>query len=133
MISKRQANNRKIKDSLMDDVSDIRKDYRNMLNSLFGGKLQNQYVISWFKIANIKLNSINTFTNSKFKKCSSLKAMRIGDGMRLELTESDEFIKSYKDSKSIISLGAQTKTSIESRYAELNDEFLKMINEINYY
>ncbi|MBP1631320.1 MAG: hypothetical protein H6Q15_2213 [Bacteroidetes bacterium] len=133
-ISKKQSDNRKIKDALMDDLSKIRDDYRHMLNSLYSNKYDNKYILSWFKIVNIKLNSINKFSENKFKLKATDKIIAASDKMRIVLTDSDEFISTYKinSAEQHVILEQQTKTIIESHFAVINDEFLSSMDKINF-
>lgn len=47
------ANKRYLKDHLIQEVKDLRSEYKKFLNELYQGKLRPKQILPWFKLMNI--------------------------------------------------------------------------------
>lgn len=66
-IQKKLTNRRVLKDHFINEVKEIRTEYKNCLGNLYDGKSAPYRVLSWFKLMNIKVNDLMGLINQKYK------------------------------------------------------------------
>ena len=60
------ANKRYLKDHLIQEIKDLRSEYKKFLNELYQGKLRPKQILPWFKLMNIKTQDVMEIVNQKY-------------------------------------------------------------------
>lgn len=66
--NRRFSEKRYIKETTIDDIKNLREDYRVFLNKLMANKCDSRFIISWFKIMNLKMEGLGNFIKSEYKQ-----------------------------------------------------------------
>ncbi len=123
------ANKRYLKDYLIEEIKDIRLEYRRFLNDLNSGKLKPKNILPWFKLMNIKVQDIMEIISKKYKiDKDSLKSYQIE--LRELVTEFKEFNSNYKENK-FVKLNDSTLKELIRFQQENNSVFNSIIMKIN--
>ena len=64
--NKRFSEERYLKEIMIDDIKHLREDYRLFLNKLMSDQCSARFIISWFKVMNLKMDGIADFINSEY-------------------------------------------------------------------
>jgi hypothetical protein len=123
------ANKRYLKDHLIEEIKELRIEYRIFLNDLNTGKLKPKQITPWFKLMNIKVQDTMELLTNKYKIDNSiLNPYQIE--LRNIVTEQKEFNENYKDNK-LISLKESSRRELIKFQQENNSKFNSLILEIN--
>lgn len=123
------ANKRYLKDHLIEEVKELRLDYRVFLNDLNSGKLKPKQITPWFKLMNIKVQDTMELLHTKYKiDNTQLNPYQIE--LRNIVTEQEEFNENYKTNKSI-NLKESSKRELITFQQVNSSKFNKLIIEIN--
>ena len=132
-IQNRLTNNRVLKDHFIEEVKDIRNEYRNFLNNLYADKTEIRTIIPWFKLMNIKVSDLMTIIHQKYN-IDKQKLFPYQNDLRELITESEDFNMQFKDGP-IIVFSEESKTKIiefQNTYNHLFNELIIDINDTNY-
>lgn len=132
-IQNRLTNNRVLKDHFIEEVKDIRNEYRNFLNNLYADKTEIRTIIPWFKLMNIKVSDLMTIIHQKYN-IDKQKLFPYQNDLRELITESEDFNMQFKDGRNIV-FSEESKTKIiefQNTYNHLFNELIIDINDTNY-
>lgn len=59
---------RYLKEITIDDIKELREDYRVFLNRLISNQCNSRFIVSWFKVMNLKMEGIGNFIKSEYKQ-----------------------------------------------------------------
>lgn len=59
---------RYLKEITIDDIKGLREDYRVFLNKLISNQCNSRFIVSWFKVMNLKMEGIGSFISSEYKE-----------------------------------------------------------------
>ena len=59
---------RYLKEITIEDIKGLREDYRIFLNRLISNQCDPRFIVSWFKVMNLKMEGIGSFIKSEYKK-----------------------------------------------------------------
>lgn len=128
-IQNRMTNRRVLKDHFINEVKDLRNEYKACLSNLYADKIYPQNVIPWFKLMNIKVNDLMTILNDKYKVDKI-----ILQPYQIELsnliTNNDDFIQQFKSGKPVV-FSPESKNSFIKFQQDHNNLFNKIIIAIN--
>tara|TARA_R110002167_G_scaffold71696_9_gene202210 strand:+ start:7667 stop:8161 length:495 start_codon:yes stop_codon:yes gene_type:complete len=123
------TNKRYLKDHLIQEVKDLRSEYKKFLNDLYGGKLKPQQVLPWFKLMNIKTQDTMDLIHQRYGvDKDTLKNYQIE--LRNLVTEQEEFNENYKENKNI-KLRESSFRDLLIFQQENNSKFNKLIIDVN--
>lgn len=128
IVSKRISNKRALKDYFINEIKDIREDYRNFLNELFGERCSFISTNSWFQVMNMRLINIEKALKENDSKFS-LKAKKLNQSLRDIITDHEDFNNSYK--KAHVTLNQEHKQTIVKKHSEISFALMKTIVKIN--
>lgn len=99
-LQKNLANKRYLKDHIIEEIKDLRNEYKKFLNDLYIGKLKPKQILPWFKLMNIKVKDTMDIINSKYHIDKDLlKNYQVE--LRNIITEKDEFNENFKENKAV--------------------------------
>lgn len=128
-VQNKLTNKRVLKDHLINELKDIRIEYRSFLNQLYSNKLRPKQITPWFKLMNIKINDLISLIENKHKIDN-----KILNPYQIELrdliTELKEFIKCYKNND-LITLKEKSQNKVISFQQKNNHLFNDLIVKIN--
>lgn len=129
-IQNRLTNRRVLKDHFINEIKEIRNEYKSCLNNLYLNSTPPKSVIPWFKLMNIKVDDLMTCVYTKYK-IDKKKLVAYQDELRELVTENEDFIKQYKSDKFVFfseySRGLFIKFQQEHNY--LFNEIIININD----
>lgn len=128
-IQNRLTNNRVLKDHFIDEIKDIRSEYRNFLNNIYADKTEIRTIIPWFKLMNIKISDLLTLVHVKYGIDKRFLSPYQND-LRELITESEDFINQYKSGK-FINCSESLKQEMIKFQSENNHLFNELIIGIN--
>lgn len=129
IIQNNLNNKRILKDHFINEIKELRKEYKNFLNSLYLGKLKPKEVIPWFKLMNIKSKNLLFLLNKKYKvDKNALHPYQIH--LRKIVTEFSEFDENFKTNREF-KLSEESKNELIIFQQDYNGIFNSLIMDIN--
>lgn len=93
-IQNKLTNKRVLKDHFINEIKEIRNDYKTCLNNLYLNTTHPHRVIPWFKLMNIKVTDLMTLINTKYKiDKDKLKPYQIE--LQELITNNEDFMNQY--------------------------------------
>ena len=126
-VQKNLTNNRALKEYYIGEVKLINDDYSSFLNCLFKSAITSKDIQEWFKVMNIKIETIQSSIVSELDILPEVLANHIT--MKQYVTNSNEFNSCYQH-KSLI-LTTSTRDRILEIHRDLKNSFVKIIIDIN--
>lgn len=117
-----------MKDHFISEIKDIRESFSRQLNSIYKNTAKPKQLIAWFKLMNIKIDGLHKTLPKKYKISKDI-LNPYGIELRELITNSDEFIKGYKNDE--MKLTAKMQSDIlmfQQRYNHLFNEIIVKIN-----
>lgn len=127
-IQNKLTNKRVLKDHFINEIKDIRNDFKNCLNNLYSNKTNPHRIIPWFKLMNIRVNDLMTLMNDKYK-IDEKKLDPYQNELRELITNNNDFINHYKKDKVIFS--EESRIQFIKFQQTHNQIFNEIIIEIN--
>lgn len=129
VIQRKAENQRHFKDHLIQEVKDLRNDYRSFYNSLETG-LKPQEIASWFKLTNIKARDLILLTKTINNNIPENYLKPFQRELHLIIEESKEYESNYFRNEKF-SIGGSTTIKL-LRFRQKHDgKFNLLINAIN--
>lgn len=123
------TNKRYLKDHLIQEIKDLRSEYKKFLNDLNAGNLKPRKILPWFKLMNIKVQDTMEVVSEKYNLDQDLlKSYQVE--LRELVTEFEEFNLNYKDNK-VISLQESSLRELIQFQQNNHSKFNALILEIN--
>ena len=123
------TNKRYLKDHLIQEVKDLRSEYKKFLNELYQGKLRPKQILPWFKLMNIKTQDVMEIVNQKYGLDKDiLKNYQVE--LRNMVTEQEEFNDNFKENKCFPLKESSLKELLQFQQNN-NSKFNELIIEIN--
>jgi hypothetical protein len=124
------TNKRTLKDHFIDEIKEIREEYKSYFNNIYCHQINPVTVLSWFKLMNIKIEELMDVINKKYKINKELLKPYQRDLQEL-LTNNQDFINQYKTGQNIKfsdnSINAFMK--FQSDYLHLFNDIIIIIND----
>ena len=132
-LQSRLTDSRVLKDYFMNEIREIRKEYRTYITDLLKGSIDAQSVVPWFKIMSIRVNDMLESADSLYHiKNNSFSDYHIS--LLTTITESDSFTKCYKKNCNV-SFDRQEKLlilNVQKDFIHVFNEAILLINNANY-
>lgn len=132
-IQNKLTNRRVLKDHFINEVKEIRADYKNCLSNLYSNKTHPENVIPWFKLMNIKVSDLMKLIHTKYKiPVNSLFPYQ--NDLRELVTNNDEFNHQFKEKKETnkpVEFSDNSRHSLIKFQQEHNHIFNDIIVSIN--
>jgi hypothetical protein len=127
-IQNKLTNKRVLKDHFINEVKDIRNEYKTCLNNLYSNSTHPHLVIPWFKLMNIKIDDLMTIINTKYKiDKNNLKPYQIE--LPDLITNNHDFMAQYNSDK--VRFSESSRTQLIKFQQSHNQLFNKIIIAIN--
>lgn len=127
-IQNKSNNKRLLKDHYINEIKEIKNDYKILLSNLYNCKVSPKTVIPWFKLMNIKVNDIMDEINCNYSINKNF-LNSYQNELRDLLTDNEDFNNQFNDEKLIFSVNS--KNSIIKFQQEYNKLFNQIILKIN--
>lgn len=128
-IQNRLTNKRVLKDHFINEVKEIRNEYRNCLSNLYSSKTHPKTVLPWFKLMNIKINDLMNILNKKYK-IDTKYLMPYQYDLQELVTNNKDFINQFKEDKSVL-FSDISKVQFLKFQQDNNQIFNELIIKIN--
>lgn len=123
------ANKRYLKDHLIQEIKDLRNEYKKFLSELYLGKLKPKQILPWFKLMNIKIQDIMELINQKYDlDKDTLRNYQVE--LRNIVTEQDEFNENFKDNLCFVPKESSLNDLLKFQQKN-NSKFNQLIIDIN--
>lgn len=129
-IQNKLTNKRVLKDHFINEIKDIRNDYKTCLNNLYLNQTNAKQVIPWFKLMNIKIDDLMSLVCGKYKRIKRNELEPYQNQLRELITEHEDFIKQYESGKPI-NFAENSKNQFIKFQQENNHIFNDIIIKIN--
>lgn len=128
-IQNRMTNRRVLKDHFINEVKDLRNEYKTCLSNLYSDKIYPQSVIPWFKLMNIKVNDLMTVLHDKYQvDKTTLQPYQIE--LRNLITDNDDFNRQFRNDRPVV-FSPESKNSFVKFQQDHNNLFNKIIIAVN--
>lgn len=128
-IQNKLTNKRVLKDHFINEIKEIRNDYKTCLDNLYSNNTHPHRVIPWFKLMNIKVEDLMTIVSTKYKiDKSKLKPYQIE---LLDLiTNNHDFMAQYNSDKVTFSENSRSQLiKFQQSNNQLFNEIIIAIND----
>lgn len=128
-IQNKLTNKRVLKDHFINEIKDIRNEYKTCLNNLYSNTTHPQRVIPWFKLMNIKVDDIMSITHLKYSiDKEKLKPYQIE--LQELITNNEDFMAQYNGEKVVFSQTSRTQLiKFQQSHNQLFNEIIIAIND----
>jgi hypothetical protein len=128
-IQDKLTNKRVLKDHFINEIKDIRNEYKTCLNNLYANSTHPHRVIPWFKLMNIKIDDLMTLINKKYNiEKSKLKPYQVE--LQELITNNEDFMAHYNHDKVIFSQASRTQLiKFQQSHNQLFNEIIITIND----
>ena len=127
-IQNKLTNKRVLKDHFINEIKDIRIEYKNCLNNLYSNNTHPQRIIPWFKLMNIRVSDLMALINQKYK--IDLKKLEpYQNELRELVTNNIDFINQFKKDK--ITFSEASRSALIKFQQSHNKLFNEIIIDIN--
>ncbi len=120
---------RYLKEITIDDIKELREDYRNFLNKLMANQCDSRFIISWFKVMNLKMESIGNFINLEYKQELFQSCQDRHNELKRYVTGCSDMNDNYK--QPTITFTDNVKNEIIDMHNKLYRSLLVTISKIN--
>jgi hypothetical protein len=128
-IQSRLTNKRVLKDHFINEVKEIRNEYKCCLNNLYSNKTLPKTLIPWFKLMNIKVADLLTLINAKYKIDKDRLSPYQRELQEL-ITNNEDFITQFNTDKPVV-FTENSRSLIIKFQQEHNHLFNDIIIKIN--
>jgi len=128
-IQNKLTNKRVLKDHFINEIKDIRNEYKTCLNNLYSNSTHPHRVIPWFKLMNIKIDDLMALINTKYKiDKNKLKPYQIE--LPDLITNNHDFMAQYNSDKVTFSESSRTQLiKFQQSHNQLFNEIIIAIND----
>ena len=128
-IQNKLMNKRVLKDHFINEIKEIRDEYKTCLNNLYSNNTHPQRVIPWFKLMNIKVDDIMTIVHTKyFINKDKLKPYQIE--LQELITNNEDFMSQYNKEKVVFSQTSRTQLmKFQQSHNQLFNQIIIIIND----
>ena len=124
----RSNNKRILKDLYINEIKELKNDYKIYLTNLYNCKVSPKNIIPWFKLMNIKVTDIMEEINCIYKIDKNI-LYPYQNELRDLLTDNEDFNNQFNDEK--LNLSSNSKNSLIKFQQEKNKLFNQIILKIN--
>lgn len=128
ILQNKLTNNRTLKDHFINEVKEIRSEYRTFLNNLYSNSTNPKQLLAWFKLMNIKVGDLISTMSPRYNIPKDFLYPYQND-LRELVTNSDDFERCFRDN--ILSLTEVTKIELTRFQQENQRLFNDLIIKIN--
>lgn len=128
-IQNKLTNRRILKDHFINEIKEIRNEYKSWLNSLYSNNTHPLRVIPWFKLMNIKVDNLMSIANAKYGiNKSILRPYQIE--LPDLITNNPDFVSHFKKDKIVFSEQSRSQLIMfQQTYNQLFNEIIISIND----
>lgn len=128
VLQNRSNNKRILKDHYINEIKELKNDYKSFLTNLYNCKVSPKNIIPWFKLMNIKVTDIMEEINWIYK-IDKDKLNPYQNELRDLLTDNEDFNNQFNNEK--LYLSTISKNSLIKFQQDRNKLFNQIILKIN--
>lgn len=128
VLQNRSNNKRILKDHYINEIKELKNDYKSFLTNLYNCKVSPKNIIPWFKLMNIKVTDIMEEINCIYK-IDKDKLNPYQNELRDLLTDNEDFNNQFNNEK--LDLSTISKNSLIKFQQDRNKLFNQIILKIN--
>jgi hypothetical protein len=123
------TNKRVLKDHFINEIKDIRNEYKNCLNNLYSNRTHPKLVIPWFKLMNIRVGDTMNLINNKYNiETTKLNPYQIT--LQELVTNNEDFMNQFKND-SPVEFSENSKIQLIKFQQENSQLFNEIIIAVN--
>lgn len=128
-IQNKLTNKRVLKDHFINEIKEIRNEYKTCLNNLYSNCTHPHRVIPWFKLMNIKVDDLMIIIQKKyFINRDILKPYQIE--LQELITNNEDFMAQYNAEKVVFSQNSRTQLiKFQQLHNQVFNEIIIIIND----
>lgn len=128
-IQNKLTNKRVLKDHFINEIKEIRAEYKGCLNNLYSNNTNPQRIIPWFKLMNIRVADLMVLINEKYK-IDEKKLKPYQNELRELITNNNDFINQFKNDKIVFSEASRSELiKFQHTHNKLFNEIIIAIND----
>lgn len=127
-LQKKYADGREVKNYLINELKQVQTEYKEFSNKLIYDKVDGKFILSWFKVINVKLGHLKFFMKDELEIDDDRLNVLIQD-IRLAVTKSDSFNNTFSSPKIVLS--QRVKNSLLESNKNINHCFIGVIIKIH--
>ena len=128
-IQNKLTNKRVLKDHFINEIKDIRAEYKGCLNNLYSNNTHPQRIIPWFKLMNIRVADLMALIKEKYK-IDEKKLEPYQNELRELITNNNDFINQFRNDKVVFSEASRSELiKFQQTHNKLFNEIIIEIND----
>jgi hypothetical protein len=131
VIQNRSANKRVLKDHYINELKEIRNEFKTCLSNLYNDKVNPKNILPWFKLMNIKITDFIEEANSTYKIDKNI-LNPYQNELRELITENSDFISQFNLNQKLV-LSVKSKNELMQFQQKHSKIFNQLIIKINNY
>lgn len=129
VLQNKLTNKRSLKDYLIQEIKDLRQEYRKFFNNLCSNNINPQTALSWFKLMNIKIEDFMVIVSQEYH-IDRKKLEPFQNDLRSLITENEDYIECFKKDKIKFSTNSiQSIIAFQQHNSKLFNEIIVEINK----
>lgn len=131
VLQNKFTNNRTLKDHFINEIKDVRAEYKGFLNRLYSNSTNPKELLPWFKLMNIRVKDLVMLMNNRYEVAEDFLNPYQND-LRELITESDDFNRCYRDRQLILTENLKRDLMrFQQEHQRLFNELIIKINDSN--
>lgn len=127
-IQSRENNKRVLKDHFIEEIKQLKSDYRDFIDKLYLGEVNAREAVTWFKMTNVRVNELVGLMNQKYKVHPKVfEPYQIT--LRNLITNSEDFIRAWNSPT--VQFSEESKKMILAFRTKYENRFNKVIIDVN--
>ena len=128
ILQNKFTNNRTLKDHFINEIKDVRAEYKGFLNRLYSNSTNPKELLPWFKLMNIRVKDLVMLMNNRYEVAEDFLNPYQND-LR---TESDDFNRCYRNRQLILTENLKRDLMrFQQEHQRLFNELIIKINDSN--
>lgn len=128
-IQNKLTNKRVLKDHFINEIKDIRAEYKGCFDNLYSNNTHPQRIIPWFKLMNIRVADLMALIKEKYK-IDEKKLDPYQNELRELITNNNDFITQFRNIKVDFSEESRIELiKFQQRHNKLFNEIIIAIND----
>lgn len=123
VLQNKFTNNRTLKDHFINEIKDIRAEYKGFLKRLYSNSTNPKDLLPWFKLMNIRVKDLVTLMNNRYEVAEDFLNPYQND-LRELITESEDFNRCYRSNQLILT------ESLKRDLMRFQQEYQRLFNEL---
>lgn len=131
ILQNKFTNNRTLKDHFINEIKDVRTEYKGFMNRLYSNSTKPKELLPWFKLMNIRVKDLVMLMNSRYEVAEDF-LNPYQNELRELITESRDFNRCYRSNQLILTDDLKRDLMrFQQEHQRLFNKLIIMINDSN--